>query len=1423
MRLKPARVGFMLAWALTSSCTGAFASTVPGDVNGSGGVDAVDVQLVVNAALGIGSSPACDINSDGAVNAVDVQLVINAALGINISVPPTITSFAINSGAAETTSRTVTLNNTSTGAPTQYMASENSGFAGAGWQTYSTAPSFDLSSGNGTKTVYFKVKNADGESLISNDTITLNELAAGTEETILLPGLASGVVQLVMVWCPPGTFMMGRSPGEQGSNSSEDPQHQVTLSHGFWIGKYPLTQAQWMAVMGSNPSFFSGYDNRPVESVSRDATQAFITALNAATGRTFRLPSEAEWEYACRAGTTTRFYWGDDPGYTDIGAYAWYFNNSAFTTHDVGGKAPNAWGLYDMGGNVSEYCRDWYGSYSRAVTDPAGPSSGVWGVSRGGCFGSMGLSCRSASRSTDSPGAVSNGSYAGFRLVSASRPGPTVTSFLINSGAAAAASRTVTLDNTCAKTPTQYMASEDSGFAGAGWQTYGAAPSFDLSSGNGIKTVYLKVKNAGGESEVSSDTITLNEITLSEISAGTEETILIPGLASGYVRLDMVWCPAGTFMMGAYPGEQDSDPVEDPQHQVTLTQGFWMAKYPVTQAQWQAVMGSNPSFFLGYDNRPVERTSRDGTQAFITALNATTGRTFRLPSEAEWEYACRAGTRTRFYWGDDPSYADISNYAWWSSNSGNQTHDVGGKLPNAWGLYDMGGNVYEYCQDWYGSYSSGAVTDPAGPSSGSNGISRGGGFSSPGSDCRSAGRLADSPGSASNGIYTGFRLARTSSAAPTVASFLINRGAAEVMSHTVTLDNTCTTPPTHYMASENPDFFGASWQTYSNAPSFDLSSGNGTKTVYLKVKNADGESGRTSDTIAVNELTILLPQALSDTPVPLVMVWCPAGTFMMGAYPGEQDSVGNEVPQHQVTLTHGFWMGKYEVTQQQWAAIMVGNPSYFSGNPNRPVESVSRDTTQAFITMLKAVTGRTFRLPSEAEWEYAYRAGTTTRFYWDDDPGYSRVGENAWFYANIATITHNVGFLFPNAWGLCDMSGNVWEYCQDWYGSYSSGAVIDPVGPASGVYGVSRGGCFSSYGVACRSASRINDLPGSITNGNYTGLRLASSSTSGPTVTSFQISSGAAEVTSRTVTLNNTCTDLPGQYMASEDSGFAGASWRTYSTAPSFSLSSGNGTKTVYFKVYNAEGESAVSSDTITLSEIPAGTEQTVLLPGAVPLVMLWCPPGTFMMGRLPGEQDSFPTEDALHQVTLTQGFWVGKYEVTQAQWVAVTGSNPSHFTGDNRPVEQVSWNGAQAFITALNAYTGKTFRLPSEAEWEYACRAGTTTRFYWGDDASYAQIGGYAWYSDNSGATTHDVGGKLPNAWGLYDMSGNVFEWCQDWWFGSYPSGAVIDPTGASSGSNRVVRGGSWYFSNGNARSASHRLSGPDATSDRVGFRLAK
>ena len=259
----------------------------------------------------------------------------------------------------------------------------------------------------------------------------------GSVKTVTLPNLPVDAIKLKMSYIPAGTFTMGIPADEIAALNQENqttwfskngPQHQVTLTQPFYIGKYVVTQAQWQAVMGSNPA--SGYGigpNYPVYGVdgqnivSWNDCQTFIQNLNQLGQGTFRMPTEAEWEYACRAGTTTRYYWGDDPSNTQIGEYAWYSDNSSNQTHEVGLKKPNAFGLFDMSGNVMEWCQDWNGNYSSTPqTDPIGPSSGTYHVIRGSGFTNTYLF--SGYRDWGMP-TYSGGHYLGLRLVATSLPG----------------------------------------------------------------------------------------------------------------------------------------------------------------------------------------------------------------------------------------------------------------------------------------------------------------------------------------------------------------------------------------------------------------------------------------------------------------------------------------------------------------------------------------------------------------------------------------------------------------------------------------------------------------------------------------------------------------------------------------------------------------------------------------------------------------------------------------------------------------------------------------------------------------------------------------------------------------------------------------------------------------------------------------
>ena len=248
------------------------------------------------------------------------------------------------------------------------------------------------------------------------------------------------------------------------------------------------------------------------------------------------------------------------------------------------------------------------------------------------------------------------------------------------------------------------------------------------------------------------------------------------------------------------------------------------------------------------------------------------------------------------------------------------------------------------------------------------------------------------------------------------------------------------------------------------------------------------------------------------------------------------------------------------------------------------------------------------------------------------------------------------------------------------------------------------------------------------------------------------------------------------------------------------------------------EGQTASLSGVLTTHTSSSGNTITIPVKDGISIDMVRVDAGTFTMGEKVEMIFPWIAEKPTHRVTLTNDYYIGKYEVTQALWQTVMGNNPSKYKGDNLPVEQVSWDDCQEFISKLNRITGKTFRLPTEAEWEYAARGGNKSRGYQYSGSN--KILDVAWFGDNTGSKTHAVGTKQANELGIYDMSGNVEEWCQDW-FGAYSSSSQVNPTGANSGSSRVCRGGCGDGGARFCRSSERDYSTPDYRGGNLGLRL--
>ena len=770
---------------------------------------------------------------------------------------------------------------------------------------------------------------------------------------------------------PSGTFIMGEG----------DQVHEVTLTKPFKMGVHEVTQEHYEQVMGVNPSKYKGADN-PVEFVSWEDAVEFCRRLSElpaekVAGNVYRLPTEAEWEYACRAGTTTKFSFGDDE--SELRDYAWFNGNSDFKTHAVVGKQPNAWGIHNMHGNVHEWCQDWYGDYpDRAVTDPTGADAGSRRIYRGGAWPFLAEFCVSAVRKWSLPSLRYRN--LGFRVsLSASSKqidaSTDVASMVPKRPSSGKSSVELMLEQNgismeFEKGPAGLMPPSRPSTAPPS-----AIAPFEATEAKEYQETWAKYLGVEVESENS-------------------------------IGMKLSVIPAGTFTMG-----EDIDA-----HEVTLTKPFMLGTYEVTQTHYDKVMSVNPSNFKGAKN-PVETVSWNDAVEFCRRLSErpaekAAGNVYRLPTEAEWEFACRAGTTTKYSFGDDE--LDLRQHAWWNGNSGQRTHPVGMKLPNAFGLFDVHGNVCEWCQDWYESLPRGAVTNPAGAASGSRRVQRGGSWLNPAEYCRSVNRWGIGLGGRSG--YMGFRVCLSPSGRQLNASTeLAPKG------------NDANTPPTANSSKPPP----------ANAP-FNAAKAKEHQDAWAKYLNVEVE---TENSIGMRFRVI------------------PAGEFPFYS----EKELQSGTPVLNVAINRPFEMAVWETTQDQYLAIMGENPSYHQG-PSHPVEQVTMAAAISFCEKLsnrrkEKEAGYVYRLPTAAEWEYACRAGTVTDYHFGSSS--SALAKYAWYRSNSGYSTHSVGGKLPNAWGLYDLYGNVYEICSvrlRTKGYSGNGQTV-------------RGGAYASYSQSMRSAS----------------------------------------------------------------------------------------------------------------------------------------------------------------------------------------------------------------------------------------------------------------------------------------------------------------------------------------------------------------
>ncbi|MBR4569537.1 MAG: formylglycine-generating enzyme family protein [Candidatus Riflebacteria bacterium] len=522
-------------------------------------------------------------------------------------------------------------------------------------------------------------------------------------------------IELEMIKCPAGEFLMGSPKGEMGRDLKEI-QHKVILSDSFMIGKYEVTQKQYKTVMGKNPSKFKN-DLQPVELVNWNDAKEFCEKLNTKfsssipSGFKFDLPTEAQWEYACRAGTNSPLNNGKEltteykcDNLDEIG---WYAKNSKFTTHPVGQKQPNSWGIYDMQGNVSEWCRDYDGSFVEGeAKDPLGPEKGTDRIIKGGNYNVNAKFCRSAIRLNANP--KTKDMKTGFRVA------------LIPVGSG-------TEINFASKTEVPH-------------------------------NIVSQPKENTSAPVVAKTSETTNTTATNSQNNDTKQDWTYSDL-----NLQMVYCKTGKFKMGSPENELGRTKGSDlDANEVSIDKDFYIGKYEVTQKLFSDVMGEKPSRYAD-DKKPVESVSYYKAVEFCKKLNELTkdkrpaGYEFALPTEMQWEYACRAGCESSLNNGKQISAekgncAELNEIAWYKANSDTKTHEVGTKKANNWNIFDMHGNVAEWCLDGYNGNEMAKEVN-----NNSKCIVKGGAYFYEPAKNRSASRGVASPNTLSSAI--GFRVA----------------------------------------------------------------------------------------------------------------------------------------------------------------------------------------------------------------------------------------------------------------------------------------------------------------------------------------------------------------------------------------------------------------------------------------------------------------------------------------------------------------------------------------------------------------------------------------------------------------------------------------------------------------------------------------
>ena len=840
-------------------------------------------------------------------------------------------------------------------------------------------------------------------------------------------------------------------------------------------------------------------------------------------------------------------------------------------------------------------------------------------------------------------------------------------------------------------------------------------------------------------------------------------------------NMEMIWCKPGSFMMG------DNDKVEvqknpysgkkSPSHKVTFTKGFFLGKYEVTQEQFEKIMGKNPSEFKD-KKHPVERVTWKDAVAFceiLTANEKKVGWKFSLPTEAQWEYACRAGTNTKYSWGDT-IIPEMANYG---ASALKKTMLVGSYRSNAWGFFDMHGNVYEWCADWFKNYPSGPRTDPKGPSSGSLKVIRGGAWRRIGDSAMSAHREYRKPEQYRYNDL-GFRVC-------------LMQVKEEVKQASI---------PDKVNLSEGL----AGWWKFDETKGKIAKDSSG-KNRNGELKNFDSDTAQWVKGPVGNAISLDGKNDYIDVGD---FEW--GGEFSFSAwvkYKKFQNwsrvfDFGVKAENNDIYLTNGkSQSNKFHLTVRAKSVnglhlenVLDSNTWYhlaFSLDSKGYLTAYSQGKIIApqkrIVPAKKMMRKNQFLGKSQFEKD-AYLNGIL-----DDFRIYDR-----------AINEFEIKALF--ALGDPPKLVNVLAKEKDSVGKEGAIEQKDDKSFSADLLAA-----VKNWKVIPKSVFPLSNVT------IQKEVEVENYSRDGKVISKSNLSVGRQVVVlghkGGLLTISPSRTSLSRGSIKIEDTDFKN------SVAALFEL---------------RKKQREVYADRKKLNDSEIQKKPNYIVKSALNMELIWCKPGNFVMGS-PKNEKGRGTDETMHQVILTEGFYLGKYEVTQGQYEKVMGKNPSKFKGKKLPVEVVSWNDAMEFckrLTGLEKKEGRVpdgwnYVLPTEAQWEYACRAGTATAYSWGNDISSARAN-YNWdRGPMDGADfkkTRDVGQYAANPWGLFDMHGNVLEWTNDW-EANYPRGEVTNPKGRASGSLRVNRGGSWNGVGSHLRSAERGSITPGFRISFIGFRV--